>query len=41
MLVMVMVMMMMMLVMMIMVMKAKHVTFDTKTLPSYNALTRR
>ena len=41
MLVMVMVMVMMMLVMMIMVVKAKHVTFDSKTLPSYNALTRR
>ena len=41
MLVMVMVMMMMMLVMMIMVVKAKHVTFDSKTLPSYNAFTRR
>ena len=41
MLVMVMVIMMMMLVMMIMVVKAKSVTFDTKTLPSYNAFTRR
>ena len=41
MLVMVMVMVMMMLVMMIMVVKAKSVTFDSKTLPSYNAFTRR